>query len=225
MNIFEIILTAITTILFISGFLAGLYYLFYKVFGVQFTTRSNHHRTVETNKIAHMQNLNALQEFDKETIRKAKENLSKNFFAHTSNNLIEEIRGGQNKYIAKNEYIPDLSKVYSYETLGIVFKDAIYCCFYNGITTYLQFINNHEGYIALIQDEPKPLSLKRWFNERNKNVVKFRYEYYATNAIKMNVFHNGKKFTYYITSKSPDYLNVSRSSPYNVNNLKFVICF
>lgn len=227
MEVIKIIFYAIVSIGFFVGFIWGFYYLMNKFFGVQFTSRTNYHNQVRMNELRHNQTISELNDIDEETINLAKENLSKKLFAHTSDNLIEEVRKIQSKSPSKNDFVPDLTEIDDFEVMGnLVYKNAPYCCYYNGITIYLKFITGTEGIIALSRGEPTPSNITSWFNEGYANVIKFEYKYEAKNCIRFLVFHTGKKYGYDVVSKHPSLLKVARWVPYGqtITHLEFVIC-
>lgn len=227
MEVIKIIFYAIISIAFFVGFMWGFYYLMNKVFGVRFTSRYNYNNAVRMNALIHKQNLEELSEIDEETIKLAKEKLSKKFFTHTSDNIIEEVRKIQNNRPPQNDFVSDLTAHRSYELLnGHIYKMAPYCCYYNGITTYLKLLNNIDGIVAISRGEPIPENIDLWFNEANPNVMKFQFKYEQKNVIRFEVFHGGKKHGYDIFLKNADRLNVARWVPYGqtIIKLEFVLC-
>jgi hypothetical protein len=226
MNVIETIIFAVFAIAFFGAFLGGFYYLISKVFGVQFTSKYNYHNQVQSNKLRHRQIVTDLAEVDHETIELAKDRLRKKFFAHTSDNIVEEVLKIQLERGGQNDFIPDLTTKRDYELLnGHIYMMAVYCCYYNGITTYLKFLSKREGIIAFSRGQPNNENIDTWFNEINGNVIKFEFKYERKDVIRFEIYY-GRKYGYDIFLKNAEQLNVARWVPLGetITKLNFVLC-
>jgi len=211
-------------------FFSGLRYAMNKFFGVDLTSRGNYNNRVRQNALEHKLNLRELSDIDKDTIDEAKKNLSKKFFAHTSSNILEEARIILNSKSAKPNFNPHIGAIRKYEILyAFIYKDAPYCSYYNGSTTYIKIINDKEGLLDIYNGEPEIELIDTIMSSINPYARKFEYSFDGF-SIKFDIFHTGRKYWYQIypdkNSKTPNSLKASRGISFSqtIIRLDFAIC-
>ena len=129
-------------------FFWGFYYVLEKYLGVRVTSRGNYRNAQRLNSQSHISNAQEISKYDEGTIKNAQENLSKKFYARTSDNMLEELR----KFgPPKEKYYMPKAETKKLDYYGFNYKFLLYFNYKLGKTTYLRFSNNNNC-ICLVKE-------------------------------------------------------------------------
>lgn len=203
-------------ILFLWGFL----YAMNKFFGVTYSSRGNYQNEKRINNLSHIHNIEELSKYDEETIQKARKNLRKNFYANTSDNLLEEIRKfGPPKPVF---YMPQASNN-KLDFYGFYYQDILYYCYEGNQTTYFKFSHNDKCIILLLDGIPDYEKVPFGFNFFNDTLQKCKCIKISNDLMRLTFKHGNSNYIYELHGKNPDKLKVTRQQEGAVviNDLEF----